>query len=609
MATNSTEYTIPQEGYVAFDATGLRSLIVQRLNQNKVFTDQNYIGSNISSVIDVIAYSYHVLMFYMNQTGSESLYSQSTLYENINKIVKMLNYNPIGYQTATLSFFAQASDGLQPGTYTIPRYSYFVLDGHTYCFNQDITFTKSTSGTELVNEIYDRNLLYQGVYSEYPIYTATGEPFEQLTISLADALGNVIPIDHFNIDVYVKDSTVLNSTYQLYKPTESLFLEDGSALKYEIRLNERGRYEIKFGNNIHGKQLNVNDQVMVYYLKTDKALGEVSEGTLNSSPLLFYNSIQFNQIKNTIIPTGLNLLTTAQASNLYFYNTNPSTKFQDIESVDSIRTNALNTFKTQFRLVTAQDFKTFILKNFGNILASVQCISNTDYINGHLKYYFDLGVEKPSTESRVLLNQVNFSSSCNFNNLYVYCTPKLAQTTTLNARLNYLSSAQKQLISNEIAPYKIVTSDVVYCDPVYMVLDFGVAFIGETLDPSIVDETFLDVFVDSNQSRNYTTIQQNIASIIQQYFDVQQDNLGKLIDMGNLSSQILQITGVKSFQTTRTNASGTQSLPGISFLIYNPVYPNTDINTFQQNLQLPYYKFPVLNNPATLVNKIRIIPN
>ena len=79
--------------------------------------------------------------------------------------------------------------------------------------------------------------------------------------------------------------------------------------------------------------------------------------------------------------------------------------------------------------------------------------------------------------------------------------------------------------------------------------------------------------------------------------------------MGNLSSQILQITGVKSFQTTRTNASGTQSLPGISFLIYNPVYPNTDINTFQQNLQLPYYKFPVLNNPATLVNKIRIIPN
>lgn len=606
MANKFNDPTLPQNSYAAFDATGLRSLIIQRLNDSGVFTDQNYIGSNISTIIDIISYSYHVLLFYLNQTGSESQYSQASLYENMNKIVKILNYNPVGYQTATLSFIAQGTNSLTPETYTIPRYSYFVLDGINYSFNQDITFTKTTSGSELLSEIYDRNLLYQGSYAEYPTYVATGEPFEQFSLALTDSLGQQIAIDHFNIDVYVKNNSVNAPTYELYKPTESLFLENSNAKVYEIRLNDQGRYEIKFGDGIHGSQLNANDEVNIYYLKSDKTAGEVGEGVLNNKSLLFYNSPLFNLIKTDTIPAGLNLLTTADAANLYFYNDNPSTKFQDIESVDSIRANALNTFKTQYRLITAEDFKTFILKRFGNILASVKCVNNTDYINGHQKYFFDLGVEKPNTESRVLLNQVKFSSSCNFNNLYVYCAPRVAKTNTLTSRLNYVSPAQKQLISNELDPYKIITSEIVYNDPVYMVVDFGIKSIGEIPTPTIGDESFFEVVVDINQRRNFDTIRQNVAAIFQQYFDVQLDNLGKLIDMGFLSTKIMKIEGVKDFRTVRSNGDITESLPGICFLIYNPVYPNTDIDTFQQNLQLPYYKFPILNNSATIINKIKI---
>jgi len=605
--TQFNDFTLPPNSYAAFDATSLKNLIIQRLNQSGVFTDQNYTGSNINSVIDIVAYSYHVLLFYLNQTGAESLYSQASLYENINKIVKILNYNPIGYQTATLSFLAQASDAMTPGTYTIPRYSYFILDGINYSFNQDITFTKTTSGAELLSEIYDRNLLYQGLYGEYPIYNATGEPFEQFSISLSDSQGNNIPIDHFNIDVYVKDNTVLNAKYELYSPTDSLFLGDGATKAYEIRLNEMGRYEIKFGDDIHGKQLHANDSVAVYYLQTDSTAGEVSEAALDGKSLLFYNSAQYKQITSDTISTGLILLDATTASNLYFYNPNPSTKFQDIESVDSIKTNAVNTFKTQYRLVTAEDFRIFILKRFGNLLASVKCISNADYISGHLKYFFDLGVEKPNIESRILLNQVKFSSSCNFNNLYVYCAPRLAKTTSLNARLNYLSSAQKQLISNEANPFKVVTSEIVYNDPVYVIVDFGVKIPGEQLSPTIADESYFEIIVDTNQRRNFDTIRQSAASIFQAYFDVQLDNLGKLIDLGILNTQLLQIQGVIDFRTTRTNSNVTQTLPGISFLIYNPVYPTTDINTLQQNLQLPYFKFPILNNSADIVNKIRIV--
>jgi hypothetical protein len=59
MATQNTfnNFNLNVDGYAAFDALSLKNLIIKRLNSNDVFTDQNFEGSNISSVIDIIAYA------------------------------------------------------------------------------------------------------------------------------------------------------------------------------------------------------------------------------------------------------------------------------------------------------------------------------------------------------------------------------------------------------------------------------------------------------------------------------------------------------------------------------------------------------------------------
>ena len=61
------DFNLPQNAYAAFDAVSLKSYIVERLNENEKFTDQNFDGSNLAAVIDIIAYSYHVLLFYLKQ--------------------------------------------------------------------------------------------------------------------------------------------------------------------------------------------------------------------------------------------------------------------------------------------------------------------------------------------------------------------------------------------------------------------------------------------------------------------------------------------------------------------------------------------------------------
>jgi len=604
MATTFNNFDLTPTGYVAFDALSLKSLINARLNSKNYFTDQNFEGSNISSVIDVIAYSYHVLMFYLNRTSSESTFTTAELYENINKIVKLISYNPIGYQTSILSFLATASDGLPINIYTIPRYSYFTVNGINYTFNKDVTFSKNLSSSEVLTDLQENNLLYQGIYNEYPIYTSTGEPFEVLTVTVTDPNGANAIIDHFNIDVYVRDNTLSTPVWSKWEPTQSLFLEKSNSQKYEIRLNENQRYEIKFGNNVTGKKLSQGDNVAIYYIKSNGTTGEVGPGVLDNNRLFFFNTPQFNSIKTDVIPNNLNLINSSQVSNVSFSNVDASTKFVDIETVSDIKTNAINSFRSQYRLITSEDFTNYIAKNYSNIISSTQAVNNWDYISGHLKYYFDLGVDNPNQQSRVLFNQVKFSDSCNFNNIYIYAVPRLEKLTSLTTRANYLNAAQKQLLLNDLQQVKLTTAEIIVNDPVYVAVDLGVARPGEELTPEISNTTYLEITREITAKRNPESLKDSIKNIIASYFSTSEDNLGKLINFGEITNQIFALEGITEINTIRKQGNTTIRVPGISLLIYNPVYPFNDITITTQDLQLPYFKFPFLNNPLDFADKI-----
>jgi hypothetical protein len=607
MATLNNNYQINTDNYAAFDALSLKSLIIKRLNSNTTFTDQNFEGSNISAIIDIIAYAYNVLLFYLNQTASESNFNTATIYENINKIVKLIGYNPVGYQTALLPFKAYANNQLAPETYTIQRYSYFTVNGTVYSFNNDLTFTKSISGTEYLSDFSDQNLLYQGSYTEYPSYFAIGEPFEILTITSVDNNNVNTVIDNFNIDVYVKDNTATKPTWVKWSPSQSLFLERPNSTKYEIRLNEDGRYEIKFGNNVNGKQLNAGDEVAIYFISSNGTTGQIGPNVLNGNTLFNYGTTKFNAIKVDTTPTNLRVLTQAELNLLSFENPDPSTQFVPAESVANIKANATNTFKSQFRLITTEDFTSYILKNYGNLLASVQVVNNWDYLSQHVKYYFDLGITKPNLESRILFNQVKFSDSCNFNNIYIYAVPKLEKITSITTRTNYLNAAQKNLIINDINKTKLATAEIVFNDPVYVQFDLGVRIVNESLTPDISNNCYLEVTREITSKRNPEAIKKQVAEIFTNYFSTTQNNLGKLVSLTDLSNSINKIEGVIGIKTIRIQADQTYSTPGISFLAYNPVYPYTDISIVAQDTQLPYFKFPYLNNSSSFIDKVKVI--
>jgi hypothetical protein len=309
--------------YAAFDATSMKTLMQQRLIEGGVFTDQIFEGSNFNSLLDVIAYSYHVLLFYLNRTANESAFTTAQLYENVNRIVKTLNYNPIGIQTSVISFSAASNSDLPIGIYTVPRYAFFNINELQYSFVEDVTFTKSESGFEVLNDMNESALLYQGSFVQYPLYISTGEPFEELTLVSVDENGNNDLIDHNNIHVYVKPS---NESWRQLKNVNNLFLENPLSESFELRLNENQRYVIKFGDGITGKKLNEGDLVAIYYLRSDGVDGEIGSNALNGSRMFLYNSVEYNEIMTSIRFSGMKILNINEALKLTFINTLPSSK-------------------------------------------------------------------------------------------------------------------------------------------------------------------------------------------------------------------------------------------------------------------------------------------
>lgn len=600
MSNKFTEFNLSTDAYAAFDAVSLKRLITDRLTDNEVFTDQIFEGSNLSSMIDVIAYSYHVLLFYLNRTSNESMFSQSQIYENMNRIVKLLNYKPMGTQTSIVPFTVAAEKTLTRGIYTIPRYSYIDADGIKFSINTDITFSKLTDLYETLTSIGENNVLYQGQYIEYPRQIATGEPFEIFTITLP----REVIIDHNAIDVYVLSKRT--GKYIQYEEVESLYFSKPEDMAYEKRFNENGRYEIKFGNNINGASLDVGDEVYIMYLESKGKGGKIAANSLDGKSLTLYTSVTFQRIRDDVKPENVRYMSFDDAAKLKFSNSVGSTAPAEPEGVEVLRQYAPEFFQTQNRLVTAEDYKTFISRKFGNVLNDVRVVSNSEYIGGHLQYLDErLGLTTPALESRVAYNQVRFADSNNFNNVYMYVVPKVVRKTSASVQTNFLSPSQKELIRQGINDAKMLSSDPVFVDPVYMAVDLGVLLPREELTTYVGEQSKLVLERSPTSKKNADEIKQQAYNILQKYFSHEETRLGQEIDMSNLAAQLMSLNGVQRIYMTRKDAP-TLKITGLSLLVWNPVYADADIEIINQNITLPYYKYPYAWDEASLLSKIEV---
>ncbi len=600
MIENNTDFKIPKDGYLSFDALTLKQFIKDRLNDAKLFTDQNYEGSFMSTLNEIIAYTFHTLMYYLNRTSTESMFAESQIYENMNRIVKLLDYKPIGNQIPSTTFGLSGLEFIPDGVYTIPRYSYISNGNISYSLNEDIVISKTDTGKlEAFDNAVSQKLIYQGYYSEYPIYRAVGNPNEVMFFT--PNINTII--DHFNIDIYVHE-TDTNKWY-MWNRVPTLYMENGFSRSYEIRLNENKQYEIKFGNDINGKQLRKSDKVQLYYIESLGAKGEIGKGSINEQSLKIFSSTMLNSILTDLNSQEGNRYTyigADTANNLIITNNNNSTYFQSSEGVDSMRKNAPGVFRSQYRVVTEQDYENYIRTNFANLIHDIKVVNNWTYISEQLKYYYeDLGLNDPNNVSNILYNQLYFADACNFNNVYITTIPKTVSNT--KNPTSVLSPAQKELITTSLKNVKTLTSEVVLLDPVYIAVNLCVLSSGSTdVTEDDIRNTQLQIIKDPNSRRDNNSLILDVVSVFENYFDRKNMKLGQMLDISNITTSILSIPGVKNINTIRKD-NPSVGYTGLSMVSWNPVYP-IDSTLITKNTPFSYFKYLYLQDREHFKDKI-----
>jgi len=150
----------------------------------------------------------------------------------------------------------------------------------------------------------------------------------------------------------------------------------------------------------------------------------------------------------------------------------------------------------------------------------------------------------------------------------------------------------------------MVSNTVVPRDPIYMA--YGLGFTNSSnLNLDLLDNTMLYIVREINNKINKDTLSERTASLIRSFFDPSKNKLGQQQSFNKLTNDILSLEGVRRIYT-KNELTGA-SIDTVSFLSFNPVYETSDISLVNQDITLPYFKFPYLYSPFSLTNRIKVV--
>ena len=325
---------MPYTQVANLDFEDIKQSLVEYLRATSDFSDYDFEGSALSTLLDTLAYNTYYTAFNTNMVVNELFIDSATLRDNVVAIAKQLGYRPKSATspTAYISFTATYSNPttdtellLKKGTgfitnYENTLYQYVVLnDAKAQISNDVATFTDVPirEGTLLTN-----------------------------TFTVNTSLKNQrFILDNQNIDtntISVKVFPSGSSFNEPYLVADNILTVDGTSKVFFLDEIEDERYEIILGDGVLGRKIENGSRIEVSYITTN---GPASNGV---------RSFIFSGVLET--PNGV----TPQQVTTNITNTIASAGGENVESVENIRFNAPKSYGAQDRAVTAQDYASIV---------------------------------------------------------------------------------------------------------------------------------------------------------------------------------------------------------------------------------------------------------
>ena len=326
---------------VNLDFDQIKTSIVDYLKSNDNFTDYDFEGSNLSIIIDALAYNTYITAYNTNMAVNENFLDSATLRENVVALARNIGYVPRSKKAAkaTISFNVQ---GLTDAV-TLTLKSGLVVNGvaenSNYIFSipEDYTVPVTNNIAFFNNiDVYEGLLLTQN-------FTVDGNKSNQRFILPNSS------IDTSTLIVKVK-STEESSTTVTYKQIDNIIGITSTSNTYLLQEIEDERYEIMFGDGIIGRKLSNNNYVTISYLQTQ---GKSANGAAEFS---FIGRL-INQDGAVVGGTNVSLVDTIERSR----------DGDDIESIASIKYYSPRIYSSQYRAVTSSDYEAVLSYIYPNV--------------------------------------------------------------------------------------------------------------------------------------------------------------------------------------------------------------------------------------------------
>ena len=115
---------MPLANFTNLDFNQVKTTLREYLKENSNFTDYDFEGSNLSSILDVLAYNTYITSYNANMVASEVFIDSATLRENVVSLARNIGYLPKSRKAATgiISFYVDTSNVTpNPSTLTIKK--------------------------------------------------------------------------------------------------------------------------------------------------------------------------------------------------------------------------------------------------------------------------------------------------------------------------------------------------------------------------------------------------------------------------------------------------------------------------------------------------------
>ena len=326
--------------YTNLDFEEIKVSLREYLRSNSNFTDFDFEGSNLSILIDLLAYNSYTTAYNTNMVANEAFIDSATLRENVVALARNIGYVPSSRRAASanVTFNVDLGTGTTKSSVTLKAGLFALGDyantNYTFCVPDDIISPVTDGFAQFTIDIK------QGTFLTKEFVVDTSQPNQRF----------IIPnpyVDTSTLKVKVKD-TATSASQKVYNHIDNIVGISTTSETFLIQEVQDEKYELLFGDGVLGKKLSNGNVVNTSYIVSDGPNGN------GVSAFSFAGKLVDND--GGLIVSGISDIVTNEVAR----------NGAEIESLDTVRNLSTRIYSAQHRAVTANDYEAIIPTIFPN---------------------------------------------------------------------------------------------------------------------------------------------------------------------------------------------------------------------------------------------------